>query len=289
MRWIAAILALAGCLAAEPNKLDTSTPVGKAFGRMYAFDFPGARAILDREIQSAPQEPLPYAVEAAVYLFDELYRLKILQIEFFEDDAKVVDRKKLVPDPALRAEFFRLVEAAKQRANARLATLPDDRDSLFTLCMAAGLMTDYAALVERRRFGSFFLARQTQVYVRKLLALQPPVYDAYLAMGTTEYVVGSIPFYLRWLVHIDNIEGSKKRGMEMVQLVAERGRYYGPFARILLAAAHLREKRLDEAQRLLEGVLAEYPGNPLIIKELERIAELRHVAEATGKVRTRPR
>ena len=209
--------------------------------------------------------------------------------------ATVVSTKVLTPRQAvmlaavtnLIGAFFGVAVAAT--ISSGLGARPDDRDSLFTLCMAAGLMTDYAALVERRRFGSFFLARQTQVYVRKLLALQPPVYDAYLAMGTTEYVVGSIPFYLRWLVHIDNIEGSKKRGMEMVQLVADRGRYYGPFARILLAAGHLREKRLDEAQRLLEGVLAEYPGNPLIIKELERIAELRREAAAAGKVRARPR
>jgi hypothetical protein len=278
---------LAGCLGAEPAKVDTSTPVGKAFARMYAFDFPGARAILDREIQAAPQEPLPYAVKAAVDLFDELYRLKILQIEFFEDDAKVVDRRKLVPDAALKVDFFRLVEASKQRANARLAARPDDRDALFTMCMSTGLLTDYAALVERRRFGSFLLARQTQAYVRKLEALKPPVYDAYLAVGTTEYVVGCIPFYLRWLVHIDNIEGSKKRGMELLRVVAEKGRYYGPFARILMAAADLRERRLDEAQRLLEGVLAEYPGNPLLINELTRIGELRRKA-AAKRGRNRP-
>ena len=285
MRSIVALLALAGCLTAEHAKVDTTTPVGQAFARMYNFDFLGAHAILDRQIQLDPQGPLPYSVKAVAYLFAELHRLKILQIEFFEDDDKVVDRRKLNPDPAVRVEFFRLVETARQRADARLAAQPNDREALFTLCMAAGLVTDYAALIERRRFGSFLLARQTQAYVRKIQALEPPVYDAYLAVGSTEYVVGSLPFYFRWFVRIDHIEGSKRKGIEALQLVAERGRYYSPFARILLATISLREKRLEEAQRLLEGVAEEYPENSLIRKELQRIIELRRKACAAGKAR----
>lgn len=276
------MLALAGSLFAANAKLDTSTPVGQAFARMYNFDFPGARAILDRQIRSDPQDSMAYAVKAAAYLFAELHRLKVLEIEFFEDDDRVVDRHKLTPDPAVRTEFFRTVDAARQHANARLAAHPGDRDALFTLCMAAGLVTDYAALIERRRFGSFSLARQTQSHVHKLQLLKPPVYDAYLAAGTTEYVVGSLPFFFRWFVHIENIEGNKQKGIENLQLVAERGRYYPPFARILLAAIAVREKRLADAQRLLTGIVEEYPENPLARKELLRVKELMRHEAASG-------
>jgi hypothetical protein len=279
VRHFVALLLLVVCsLAAEPAKVDTSTPVGQAFARMYNFDFPGAHAILDDQIQLDPQRPLPYVVKATAFMFAELHRLKILEIEFFEDDDKVVTRKKLKPDLKLREEFFRLIETARQRANARLYAQADDREATFTLCIAAGLVTDYAALIERRRFGSLVLARQTQVYVRQLVALQPPVYDAYLATGSTEYVVGSLPFYLRWFVRIDNIEGSKQKGMDTLQLVAERGRYYGPFARIVLAAINMREKRFVEAERLLADVSAEYPENPLLRQELQRASELRRRA-----------
>jgi hypothetical protein len=273
LRSIVLLLALASSLFAANAKLDTSTPVGQAFARLYNFDFPGAHAILDREIHSNPQDSLTYAVKAAAYLFAELHRLKILQMDFFEDDDKVVDRHKLTPDQTVRTEFFRMVDAAREHANVRLSAHPGDRDALFTLCMTAGLVTDYAALVERRRFGSFPLAKQTQAYVHKLQLLNPPIYDAYLAMGTTEYVVGSIPFFLRWFIHIENIEGNKQRGIETLQLVAERGRYYPPFARILLAAIAVREKRLADAQRFLAGVIEEYPENPLVRKELQRVNE----------------
>ncbi|MGD0200216.1 MAG: hypothetical protein ABSD27_05635 [Bryobacteraceae bacterium] len=286
MRCIVPLLGLAVCcVAAEPAKLDTSTPVGQAFARLYNFDFPGAHAILDRQIRLDPQDPLPYAIKAAAHIFSELHRLKILQMEFFEDDNRVVDRSRLSPDPQVREQFFRLVDTARQRANARLAVQPNDREALFTQCVTAGLVTDYAALIERRRFGSFLLARQTQAWIRKTQVLEPPVYDAYLAVGTTEYVVGSLPFFFRWFVHIDNIEGNKQKGIATLRLVAERGRYYGPFARIVLAAIDMREKRLEDAEGLLRGLVAEFPENPLLRQELERAVELHRKADAAKKTR----
>ncbi|MFB3779354.1 MAG: hypothetical protein ACE141_17180 [Bryobacteraceae bacterium] len=274
MRILVAFTLLAVSLWAENARVDTSTPVGEAFVRMYNFDFRGAHAILDRQIAQDPQCAVPHAVKAAAYLFSELDRLRILQIEFFQDDDRVVDRDRLKPDPALHDEFMRQIAMARQRANARLATHPNDREALFALGMSAGLVTDYAALVERRRLGSFALAKQSQAYVLKLLALDPPYYDAHLTAGSVEYVVGSLYFFVRWFVRIDGIQGNKEKAIEHLQIVAERGRYYGPFARVLLAVIHLREKRPHEAERLLAGLVAEYPENPLFHRELARASEL---------------
>ncbi len=274
MRLLIALWAVTCGFGAEFAKVDVSTAVGRAFVRMYEFEFSGAQAILDREIAQHPRDPLPYSVKAAALLFSEMHRLKILQIEFFEDDEQVVDRKKLVPDPALRAEFFHLIEKARSLADAALKTNPADREALFALGMCAGLVTDYAALVERRRLGSFSLAKQSQAYTLKLLALDPPYYDAHLTAGSVEYVVGSLYFFVRWFVRIDGIEGDKRKALEHLQIVAERGRYYGPFARVLLAVIHLREKRPWEAERLLAGLLAEFPSNTLFQRELARAREL---------------
>ncbi|HSW49154.1 MAG TPA: hypothetical protein VLH09_03220, partial [Bryobacteraceae bacterium] len=187
MRALLAFLLIGVSLWARNAPVDTSTPIGEAFVRMYNFDFRGAHAILDRQIARDPQCAVPHAVKAAAYLFSELDRLRILQIEFFQDDDRVIDRGRLKPDPALHDEFMRQIAMARERANARLAAHPDDREALFTLGMCAGLATDYAALVERRRLGSFALAKQSQAYVLKLLALNPPYYDAHLTAGSFEY------------------------------------------------------------------------------------------------------
>jgi hypothetical protein len=277
--WIALPLGLAGGLAARAE-----TPIDQAFNRLYNFDFKRSQEILDRQHQLAPLDPLPLSVNAASYLFSELHRLKILELDFFTDDDKVVDRKALVPDPAIRQAFLQLVEDSERLANARLASRPDDRDALFALCMATGLETDYAALIERRRFGSFSLSRRNQVYARKLLALNPPVDDAYMTFGTVEYVVGSLPFFVRWFVHLDQVTGSKQKGIEELELVARRGRYYGPLARMMLAVIHIREKRPDKAEQLLAGLAAQFPENPLFGKELLRVRRMTH---PTGPARAK--
>ena len=45
----------------------------------------------------------------------------------------------------------------------------------------------------------------------------------------------------------------------------------GPFARILLAIIHMREKRPREAARVLEILTREFPANPLLKREYERL------------------
>lgn len=276
-------LFLAACaLPAQPPKAEPPTALDRAVTRLYNFDFAGTHKILDENTRVDPEHPLNYAIRAAALLFSELDRLKILQMDFFMDDDKVVDRKKLKPDPAVREAFFKAIGEARQRATARLAVGADDREALFAMCLAAGLVTDYAALIERRRFGSVPLSRQTQLYARKLLALNPPDYDAYLTMGTVEYVVGSIPWIFRWLIRFEGVQGSKQRGVENLQLVARHGRYYAPFGRILLSVIYLREKKPQEAERLLAALVRDFPENPLLRRELNQVRERLQMRQANG-------
>ena len=265
-------IAVASGLAspAQVEKMDSETAVKRAYACLYNFDFNGAQEILDRQRQVDPREPLLASTKAGAYLFSELDRLRILELDFFTDDDKVVDRHKLVPDPAIRAKFFQTVEESDKLANARLAAKPDDPDALLALCTTAGLVTDYAALIEKRRFGSFALAKKSHIWAKKLLDLKPPVVDAYMTFGTAEYIVGSLPFFLRWFVHLDNVDGNKKKGIDELELVAKQGKYNGPFARMLLAVIAMREKRPWDAETLLAGLASEYPQNPLIREELAR-------------------
>jgi hypothetical protein len=257
--------------AAQVEKIDNETALQRAYNRLYNFDFKGAHEVLDHQRQLDPKEPLLAATKAAAYLFSELDRLRILELDFFTDDDKVVDRHKLVPDPAIRAKFFQTVDESDKLANARLAANPDDPDALLALCMTSGLVTDYAALIEKRRFGSFSLAKKSHVWAKKLLDLKPPVVDAYMTFGTAEYIVGSLPFFLRWFVHMDNVEGNKKKGIDELELVAKQGKYSGPFARMLLAVIAMREKRSRDAEAILAGLANDYPQNPLIREELARV------------------
>jgi hypothetical protein len=261
----------AGLFLFAPLLSGAPTPFDQAFERLYNFDFSTAHSITDRYIAAHPQEPLPYAIRASAYLFTELDRLGILEGEFFADDKHIVDKKKLKPDPNIRMQFLKAVADAQSRAQGVLASQPNDREALFTMCVTQGLATDYMALVEKRQIASLTPAKQSNSYAQRLLRVDPTYYDAYLTTGLTEYLVGSIPFFIRWFIRFENISGSKEKGIDKVKIVADKGHYLKPFGKILLAIAYLREKRVRESRDLLAELSREYPANPLFRKELARM------------------
>lgn len=258
----------------EPHPTGTELqPAGieLAFARLYNYNFAGVHAVLDEEARARPADPLVYSVRGAAYLFAEFDRQNILEIQFFEDDDRVTDRARVKADPATRARLFATTAEARKLAGARLAVDPNDRDALLAICMAAGVETDYYGFIEKRYLKTYSTSKEGQKYARRLLALNPPAYDAYLVLGTVEYVVSNLNFFFRLFVRFDQIEGSKKKAVENLELVIKRGQYYKPFAKILLAALHMREKRPAEALVLLKEVRSEFPGNTIIQKEIVRV------------------
>jgi predicted Zn-dependent protease len=183
-------------------------------------------------------------------------------------DAKL----KLKPDPTLKLKLLRVLEEARKRTDARLAVDPEDTNALFAMCMAAGVETDYTAFVEGRRWRGLKMAHQANAYAVKLLSKKPPFYDAHHTVGTIEYIVGSLPFFLRWFIRFDRVEGDKQVGIARLNEVAEKGKYYRPYAKILLAVIYLREKQPQRAAKLLEELARDFPENPLVRKELEKLS-----------------
>jgi predicted Zn-dependent protease len=269
------LLLLAASLAclAEPVGERPTGEIDLAFVRLYNTDFRGAHAHLDRYVSAQPADPLGYAMRASAYSFSEMDRLGILESEFFGDDKRIIAKKQLRPDPAVREKFFRAIEDARARATKILAANPVDQNALFSMAVTQGVLMDYTALVDKRQLSSLTSARNASNYAQQLLKINPQFIDAYLTTGLTEYLLGSLPFYLRWFVHFDGVNGSKTQGIDNLQLVARSGHYLRPFAKILLAIVYMREKQPRETQKLLLDLTAEYPENALLRKELIKVSE----------------
>ena len=272
VRLLAATLALAAVLpAGVPAAVDVDPTVGRALDRLYNFDFEAAHEALDGHVREQPDDPIGYAIRGAVYLFYELDRLGILATEFFRDDEKIIDRKRLQPDPEIYASFVEVLDRAETLALARLEESPDDTTALFALCLKEGLVSDYKALIEKRGLKSLRYARTASLHAIRLLELEPRFYDAYLATGITEYLIGSLPFFIRWFVRFEGVEGDKDVAFDELQMVADEGRYLGPFAKILLSVMSLREGRPEQARLLLDDLTTRFPENPLLRRELNRL------------------
>jgi hypothetical protein len=253
-----------------PLKADA---IDDAYQRLYNFDFADSHRILDEHIRANPLDPLGYTTRAATYLFFELDRLKILAGEFFADDKKISGDDKLEPDPRIREKFFGAIDEAQRIAEGRLAGNPGDPVALFSFCLTEGMRTDYMAFIEKKQFRSLGAAKKSHKYALELLRRDPTFVDAYLTTGLTEYLVGSLPFFIRWFVRFDQVQGSKQQAIVQLEKVSRDGRYLGPFARILLSLLYLREKKPEMTIRLLEDLTKEFPENTLLRYELAKIKE----------------
>lgn len=263
------LLFAAGLRGADAISLDT------AFDRMYRHDFAGAQRITSRYIEANPADPLGFTMKAAAYLFAELDRLQILESEFFGNDKRITDKKEVKADPAVRTAVYENLEKARELGEAMLKSNPKNKNALFAICISYGIQTDYMALIEKKQLRSLSAARESHNWALKLLELDSTFYDAYLTTGLSEYLLGSVPFFVRWFLRFDETKGSKSQAVINLEKVAEHGRYFRPFAKVLLAIIHLREKRPLEAELQLADLHREFPENPLFKKEMDKLAKRR--------------
>ena len=75
-------------------------------------------------------------------------------------------------------------------------------------------------------------------------------------------------------MRFENVQGSKEQAIKNLQMVAERGRYFRPFAKILLGIVYMREKKPRKTEQLLAELTHAYPANPLLRKELGKVQAL---------------
>ena len=262
----AAYAADTASVSAAPTSLD------RGYNRAYNLDFAGAQREFAAWEKAHPGEALGPVSEAAGYLFSELSRLGVLETQFFSDDKKWEDRPKVSPDPKTKQQFDDALTRAESEARQELNANPRDPDALFAMTLTYGLRADYLALVEKRNMASLSLTKQADGWAEKLLSQHPGYYDGYLATGLSKYILGSLAAPVRWLLKLGGYSGGdKKEGMKEVQLVADRGHYLAPFARMLLAIAYLRQKEPDKARTLLEGLRQDFPGNSLFTREIARL------------------
>jgi hypothetical protein len=241
------------------------------FHLLYELKPEEARKQFDAWQKSHPEDPLGSASMAASYLFEECYRQGILTSEFFLDNKRFLGKIPLNPDPKLRAAFFAADKQAQDLAELRLKTNPDDTNALFALTLSLGMEADYASLIDKQQLDSLKMIGEADKYANKLVVLAPGAADAYLTLGTANYVIGSLPRLKRFFLSLVGIHGDKKAGIQQLEIAADHGHYLRPFAKILLAMVALREKKPEVARAQLGALVTEFPGNPLFATELAKI------------------
>jgi len=260
-------LILACCLCALAAAASAETQLEAGYRQMYDLQFADAHRTFEGWQNTHPDDPMGPASDAAAYLFGEFDRLHILQSEFFIHEQHFITDHKLAPDPAVKRKLDAALDAARRLA----ARAPQNPDCQFASILANGLHSDYLALIEKRYAASFQEMKASRILAERLLAAHPGMYDAWIAIGVENYMLSVKSLPLRWLLRLAGGETDKAVGIQKLKLTSEKGHYLAPFAKLLLAVAALRDHDTWRARMLLEGLVREYPHNPLYAEELARL------------------
>lgn len=239
--------------------------------QLYNFDLVHAHATFHQWEQLHPQDPLGPASDAAVYLFGELNRLHILESDFFTDDAKIKTGERPPLDPIVKREFESQLAKSQQLADEIMAHAPSDPHATFAKILISDLRGHYVGLIEKRRLASLSYLKTGRMLAERLLAQDPVYYDAYLALGIENYLLGINSAPIRWLLRMSGAQTDKKQGVAYIRTTAENGHYMAPYARTLLAVVALRAKDFNAAKQILQALATEYPQNKLYAYELHRL------------------
>jgi tetratricopeptide (TPR) repeat protein len=272
--WAIALLAAASaCWAtgAHTNPLNHDPLVVEAYEHFYNLDYPGAVERLEGFHTTHPGDPQATTLLLEVSLFQELYRLDLLDTTFYANDGFLTGRHATQEDPKARDRILGLADQAVREADWKLSRNPHDIDALYARGWARSLKCTYISMVERGFGGGFRLAMKAKDDEKLVLQLDPQYVDAKLVVGVYEYVVGALPFPFKLMIGFVGITGSKNRGLEMLRDDANRGAMTNVEARTVIGLFLRREAKYTEAEQVMRTLKDQYPHNYLFCLEVANL------------------
>lgn len=268
---LAVLLLFSSFSAAAASTPLTGNALNQGYYDMYNLDFAGAHREFQSWMSSHPQDPMGPVSDAAAWLFGEFDRLHVIDVKLFADQSRFDSRQRLTPDPTVRKSFDDRTAEANKLADAALQRNPKDAMAYYVKTLVCGMKSDYALMINKRDLTALNFSKQASAYSRQALALEPTLYDAYLATGVENYMLSLKSAPVRWILSLTGAATDREKGIQLLHLTAEKGHYLAPFARMMLAVATLRDNRPQDAKTLLAGLAKEFPQNTLYRFELARI------------------
>ena len=255
----------------DTDPLNHDSQVREAFYRFYIMDYAGAIAGFEKVQSAHPDDPIATDYLLYTRLFQELYRLDLLDTTFYANDGFLTGKHTVVEDPQVRDQIKELSDKAIDQSNTQLKVNQNDMNALFARGWAKSLQATYLAMVERSFSAALKLATQARSDHAQVLKLHPDYVDAKLVVGDYEYVIGALPLPFKILFGFIGIHGSKATGLEMLHDAAARGVITSVEARVCLMLFLRREAKYQEATQIAQALVAQYPHDFLFHLEVANL------------------
>jgi tetratricopeptide (TPR) repeat protein len=255
-------LLLASVVPARANRESQALRV-KASAQVYNLDRDLALVSFRQAVAADPQDAGAYRGVATTLWLNITFRRGNMTVDdYLGRDTR--PSSAIAPPPAdLAAGFREAIDRAIGLARARIAANPSDADAHYQLGAAVGLRASYTATVEGSVMGAFRAAREAYDEHERVLSLDAGRKDAGLIVGTYRYIVSALTLPMRWVAYVVGFGGGRERGLHMIEDAAAYPGDNQEDARFALVLLYNREKRYDDALKLLATLRERYPRNRL--------------------------
>jgi tetratricopeptide (TPR) repeat protein len=229
---------------------------------LYNIDYDKAQKDFKEITRLYPNHPGGPSLLAAALWIKTLYQTRRLQATLYSSASFYSNGDDKV-DPNVIAEFRTLTREARRLSEVRLKQNPKDVEALIFLANTEGLKAAFEEAVERKHFAALKDGNDSVNHHREVLKLDPTYIDSQLSIGLYEYVIGSLPLPIKMIAGVSGFRGSKKRGLAMIEQVANEGRWSKDDAKTVLLLLYTREKRFEDILPITRELSAKYPRNYL--------------------------
>jgi len=269
-----------GAPTPAPPALTVGDLIARAFNSAYNLDHDGAIADARQAIAMAPDDPSTHRTLASILWLRILFLRGAVTVDTYLGTVSKSLATLPKPPPDVSAEFKRELALATSLAEARLKKNAHDVQAEFDAGAAYALQASYTASVEGSMMSAFGDARRAYSMQEDVLTHDPTRAGASVIVGTYRYLVSTFSLPTRLLAYIAGFGGDKQKGISLIE-GASRNRDARTDAMFALILIYSREGRHEDARRVINQLLTEFPRNRILVLE-SGAAALRagHPAEA---------
>jgi tetratricopeptide (TPR) repeat protein len=264
---VKSLLALAlVVLAAGPAAGNPASVALRARGASEIYNLDRDRAVesFRQAIAADPQDAAAYRGLASALWLSITFRRGNMTVDDYIGGVSRTKSTAAPPPPDIVIAFNDALEHALSIARARVAANPRDAGAHYELGAAIGLRASYTATVENSMVGAFRSAKGAYQEHEKVLELDAARKDAGLIVGTYRYIVSTLALPMRLAAYVIGFGGDRDKGIQLVEGAAAYAGDNQEDARFALILLYNREKRYDDALKLLASLRERFPRNRLM-------------------------
>ena len=256
-------------LHTDPLNLDPAVRAG--FERFYDLDFDGALRIFDGVSQAHPTDPIAWDYVLIGVIFRELYHQDLLDTTYYAHDSFLSTKREVDVLPATRAQIESLTDKVIALSDERIKRNPNDKDAYFARGYARGMHASFLTLVDHAFAAAARQGYQARNDSEAALKIDPGYADAEMAIGIQQFAVASLPRFVRMMVGIMGVGGSKQRGLAMLRDAATHGVITAVDARTILSLFLRHDGQYPSALEVERGLATEFPHDYLFRLEVANL------------------